>query len=511
MYIFKNALKNISRNLGRNILIGIIALVIAVSSCVALSIKQAAKTAQNEGLKDLSITATIGVDMTKIQEQAKNDGQELRQLMQDRPAITLAEMQKYSNSSYVKDFNYSLESSISKSDGIEPYTETETETTTTGDTNGFKVGTGDKKGFGGMGQQGDFTIMGYNTENAMTSFVNGTNKITSGEVFSFDKADNSCLISDTLSTFNNLKVGDKIKLSNPNLSTETYELTINGIYSTTATSDNKMMRFSASQDPANYIYTNYNTLKAITNNSENKAQKATDQNETETTTALRYQTSGIYSFSNIEQFNNFKTDVVSLGLSKDYTVTSEDVTNYEQSLVPLKNLNKFADIFLLLVFLIGGTILVVLNIFNIRERKYEVGVLTAIGMKKIKVAFQFVIELFLVTFVAIIIGTSIGAIASVPIANTLLESQVTSAQTQQSTQNENFGRPGMGQAGGSVQIRNSSKNNDVSYIKNITAATDIKVILQLIGIGILLTIISSCGATIFILRYEPLKILSNRN
>ncbi|MBU3092529.1 ABC transporter permease [Clostridium sp. CF011] len=509
MYIFKNALKNISRNLGRNILIGIIALVIAVSSCVALSIKQAAKTAQNEGLKDLSITATIGVDMTKIQEQAKNDRQALRQLMQNNPAITLAEMQKYSNSSYVKDFNYSLESSISKSDGIEPYTETET--TTTGDTNGFKVVTSDKKDFGGMGQQGDFTIRGYNTENAMTSFVNGTNKIASGGIFSFDKADNSCLISDTLSTFNNLKVGDKIKLSNPNLSTETYELTIKGIYSTTATSDNKMMRFSASQDPANYIYTNYNTLKAITNNSENKAQKSTDQNENETTTALRYQTSGIYSFSNIEQFNNFKTDVVSLGLSKDYTVTSEDVTNYEQSLVPLKNLNKFADIFLLLVFIIGGTILVVLNIFNIRERKYEVGVLTAIGMKKIKVAFQFVIELFLVTFVAIIIGTSIGAIASVPIANTLLESQVTSAQTQQSTQNENFGRPGMGQAGGSVQIRNSSKNNDVSYIKNITAVTDINVILQLIGIGILLTIISSCGATIFILRYEPLKILSNRN
>ncbi|MBZ9606294.1 ABC transporter permease [Clostridium estertheticum] len=509
MYIFKNALKNISRNLARNILIGIIALVIAVSSCVALSIKQAAKTAQNEGLKDLSITATIGVDMTKLQEQAKDDRQTLRQLMQDHPAITLAEMQKYSNSSYVKDFNYSLESSISKSDGIEPYTETET--TTTGDTNEFKVVTGDKKDFGGMGQQGDFTIMGYNTENAMTSFVDGTNKIASGEIFSFDKADNSCLISDTLSTFNKLKVGDKIKLSNPNLSTETYELTIKGIYSTTATSDNKMMRFSASQDPANYIYTNYNTLKAITNNSESKAQKATAQNENETTTALRSQTSGIYSFSNVEQFNNFKTDVVSRGLSKDYTVTSKDVTNYEQSLVPLKNLNKFADIFLLLVFIIGGTILVVLNIFNIRERKYEVGVLTAIGMKKIKVAFQFVIELFLVTFIAIIIGTSIGAIASVPIANTLLESQVTSAQTQKATQNENFGRPVMVQGGGSSQIGNSKQNNDVSYIKNITAATDINVILQLIGIGILLTIISSCGAIIFILRYEPLKILSNRN
>lgn len=59
MYILKNALKSISRSKGRNILIGIIVLVIAVSTCVALSIREAANTAKSEALKDLNVTAQI--------------------------------------------------------------------------------------------------------------------------------------------------------------------------------------------------------------------------------------------------------------------------------------------------------------------------------------------------------------------------------------------------------------------------------------------------------------------
>ena len=50
-----------------------------------------------------------------------------------------------------------------------------------------------------------------------------------------------------------------------------------------------------------------------------------------------------------------------------------------------------------------------------------------------------------------------------------------------------------------------------NYVSEINAATDLAVVMQLLGIGILLTILSSCVAVIFILRYEPLKILANRS
>lgn len=56
--------------------------------------------------------------------------------------------------------------------------------------------------------------------------------------------------------------------------------------------------------------------------------------------------------------------------------------NHESSLVPLNSLSKFAVTLLIVV-------LVVITLLNVRERKYEIGVLTAIGVNKVKVAAQF--------------------------------------------------------------------------------------------------------------------------
>jgi putative ABC transport system permease protein len=524
MYILKNAIKNISRSKGRNILIGIIVLVIAASSCIALSIKQSATTAEEKALKSLDITATIGVDRQTLMKNAQKDGTDIRAIMQSTGNLTLDEMKKYASSSYVSDFNYYISSSISKSDGFEPIkTTTDSVQAVNPNANNNKNNQRNNmkdnqeenqpgKGFSGMGAQGDFTLIGYNSEKAMTSFVNGTNKITSGVMFQEGTSEPVCIISDQVASLNSKVVGDKITVTNPNLDTEIYELTIVGIYSTTDTSsDNNMMRFSTASDPANQIYTSYNAVKVILDASTTNAIVGTDTNGSTTTTALRTQVSGTYSFSELTKFESFKTDVKAMGLSDNYTVSSQDATSYEQSLVPIKNLGEFADLFLILVLSIGGVILVVLNIFNIRERKYEVGVLTAIGMKKGKVALQFITELFIVTLIAIVLGTGVGAATSVPTANTLLKNQITAQEAQASTQSQNFGRGGQGQFGMQNPTSSGSKSKVVNYIDNINASTDTNVLIKLIGIGIILTIISSCGSVIFILRYEPLKILSNRS
>ena len=100
-----------------------------------------------------------------------------------------------------------------------------------------------------------------------------------------------------------------------------------------------------------------------------------------------------------------------------------------------------AGYFLAVVFGIGAIILVVLNIFNVRERKYEIGVLTAIGMKKAKVATQFLVESFVVTIIALVIGAGIGAVSSVPVTNTLLASQIEAQSSNMMQTEASFGRP----------------------------------------------------------------------
>jgi putative ABC transport system permease protein len=440
--------------------------------------------------------------------------------MQKYSGLSLDEMQKYAGSQYVKDFYYTLTTSMSKSGTLTPFTTTSTSPTNTPVPNSSSATVGNRSSgstfrFSPMGEQGDFSVNGSSSESSLSDFVNGTSKVTSGQIFDFSTDDHSCIISSDLATFNSINVGDKITLANPNTATETYEFTVVGIYTNSAsTQSTEGPRFSTSMDPANLIYTSYKSLKTVMTASTSVATTTTDSTTGLTnSTALREQVAGTYVLPDVASLDLFKADVTAMGLDSNYTVTSPDVTTFEQSLIPLKNLGDFATTLLLLVILIGGIILIVFNIFNIRERKFEVGVLTAIGMKKGKVALQFVIELFVVTFISIIIGTSIGAVVSVPTANMLLANQISTQQSQSTQQNQNFGRSQQGAPQGGFQGGFNAitrGNQNVSYVDQINAVMNFNVLLQLIGLGILLTLLSSAAGVIFALRYEPLKILANR-
>ncbi len=271
-------------------------------------------------------------------------------------------------------------------------------------------------------------------------------------------------------------------------------------------------------DPANNIYMNYNALQTIIDKSEKAGNTYTDDNSQKQSAALRNEVRFTYVFSEAAHYYTFKDKVTELGLSDDYQVSSTDISAFEESLTPLETLSTMALWFFIVVLAIGGIILVVLNIFNLRERKYEVGVLTAIGMKKKKVATQFVCELLTVTFVAMILGSCIGAATSVPITNALLEKQISASETQTETMNDNFGfdssNKGTGNQGFGGKMdktQGGSQNKAVSYVKSVSSATDIVVILELFALAIFLTIISSLAAIVTIMRYEPLKILSNRS
>jgi putative ABC transport system permease protein len=361
---------------------------------------------------------------------------------------------------------------------------------------------------------GDFSITGYSSESAMVRFISGQSQITEGEMFDIASADLNCLISYELAVFNGLSVGDKLTLANPNAEDETYVFAVSGIY-TNESSESSGIMFGTAGDPANLIVVSYPALKAVSDQSESVATAQTDDFGNETTTALSLQNTGTYVFSDISEYQHFEEELTNKGLSDYYTLNSSDINSYEASLVPLDNLSSFATTLLLIILGVGAIILIVLNIFNIRERKYEVGVLTAIGIKKPKVALQYVTELLAVTFIAVVIGTGIGAVASVPVSNSLLASQVEAQESEQTTRQQNFGRPGGGEDRG-MFVGNGGgmfgqANNAVEYLNTINATINLEILLQLVGIGILLTIISSLAGVVFVLRYEPLKILANRS
>lgn len=553
MYILKNAWKSISRAKVRNVLIGVIVLVISISSCVALSIREASNSVREQYLEELEVTAQISMDRSSMMKdfsagfEGGFDRDSMKDMLTNKNELTLEELRVYAEAESVKNFYYTGTTTVNSDDNWEAVDTTgikESEELEDANTkNGFDgfPGMGGQMGMGGgrqpgkMGAQGDATLVGYSSDDAMTDFISGTSKITDGEMFEEGTDDYNCVISDELATYNELSVGDKLVVVNPNNEEESYELVIVGIYTNEQSGmsmSGMMGGFSTATDSANQIYISYNALAGIMEASSATAAAAEAEDEDTEVTALANQVSGTYVFATVEDYESFEAQAQELGLSEDYTISSGDLMSYEQSLQPLDNLSEYAMYFFIVILIIGGIILAVLNIFNIRERKYEIGVLAAIGMKKWKIAVQYATELLIVTFIAIFIGTGIGAVGSVPITNTLLEKQIASQNSTMEEQMGNFGRGEMpegmevpddapsnmpggggfgGFAGGMGDFFNNMGSSMTEYVTEIDSATNLTVVFQLMGVGILLTLISSLFAIIFVLRYDPLKIMSNRD
>lgn len=554
MYILKNALISITRSKGRNILVFIIALVIAVSACISLSIRQAAETAKSSTLSSMTITAQISYDRTSAmadmhsQMTAPTDGEtsgasdsmgkggfdrsnfDFSALIGE--TLTYDDYIKYTAAQSSGDSYYYTETTSlnSGSDDLVPYgTTTGTDSTETTDEastseeapsdmpDGMRD-MGGKMGSFVFEAKGDFSITGYSSYDAMMSLfgTDGTCTITDGEMFDVTSDAKEVIISAELALYNDIAVGDTITLANPNYEDETYEFKVVGIYTNAASSEgNSSFSFS---DPANNIYMSSAAVEAITAESEAAGNTDTNEDGEEESAVLTSEMTFTYVFASADNYYTFADKVYDIGLSEDYTVSSQDLSAFESSISPLETLSSMAGIFFLVVLALGGVILVVLNIFNLRERKYEIGVLTAIGMKKSKVALQFISELFIVTFVAIIIGAGTGAAASVPVTNALLQQQIESSTSTTDTLNNNFGMKGGMNNDENAGMENEKMNNDfnfnnkqsIDYVDSVSGATNLTVILEMILVGIILTILSGLAAMITIMRYEPLKILSNR-
>jgi putative ABC transport system permease protein len=154
--------------------------------------------------------------------------------------------------------------------------------------------------------------------------------------------------------------------------------------------------------------------------------------------------------------------------------------------------------FMIVVLVLGAIILVLLSSIAIRERKYEIGVLRAMGMKKAKVALGLWFEMIIITAFCLIIGIFAGSLAAQPISTGLL------AQQEENTQNiqDSFF------AGRDLASLSRVVNDDP--ITEIDVTLGIDTILQIMLISLLLASVAGLAAISTITKYEPIKILMER-
>ena len=145
---------------------------------------------------------------------------------------------------------------------------------------------------------------------------------------------------------------------------------------------------------------------------------------------------------------------------------------------------------------------------NIRERKYEIGVFRTIGISKFKLTMQFLFELLIVSVIMLSIGCVLGASLSKTIGNKLLQNEIEETKQEQQEIQENFGKGGKMERPMDEGFRGTVI---VEEIDSMEAVVDANVVLELLGIGVMLTIISSLASMISIQRFSPLTILKERS
>ena len=183
---------------------------------------------------------------------------------------------------------------------------------------------------------------------------------------------NKILIHEKFASINNLNLGNKIKLEKNG---KTVEFEVVGIFSGEKTNNFEGL---SSDFIENTVYTDYNS-----------SQKLIDYSSNNKVTSVEY---GV---NNPTKLDDVIKDVESLGINN--ISVSKSNKNYELVTSSVENVTKLTNMIRIGSVIVGVVILSLVLIFWIRERLYEIGVLLSLGISKINLILQFVVETLMVT------------------------------------------------------------------------------------------------------------------
>lgn len=465
IFIIKNALKNIVRNKARYIIVSTIIIIMIMTAVISSMIHFTTSSVINNYSKRFGVSIYFTPDLKKvINLPTTNDGTIII------PVVSTNQLIDFSNSDYLKTtlFTGSLHG---YSDSLKGLDQGGQENSGQGafvpsvDNNEIKI----------KRQVPNLVVIGYSDLSLLEEFQLGLREIHNGRIF---KDTNECIVSEEFSKLNELELGDTIKVTNVDNQDQILTLHITGIYVDGTIAQPNGSNWAVN-NRRNEILTNYDTISNI-------------EAEGVYTEAVFYLKSPKYS-------KLFEEEVREKGLPDIYNVNT-DAASYNQIVKPVEGLNKVTVIFSFLILFFGGTVIVLLSVLLVRERKYEIGVLRAMGMEKAKVALGLVIESFIIIIVCFVSGLLVGNIVAQPVADIILNDQVQIAKESRIQSNGDYG----------AGVISNEINNEVEYteLTNIVITNSFGSILFTLCLSVFLGFISSLAGVIYIMKYEPLKLLS---
>ncbi|WP_150239570.1 ABC transporter permease [Nocardiopsis quinghaiensis] len=498
MYILQNAARNVWRNRGRNMLLGAMMLVVIATTVIAMMITSTSSgiIEDYKGRFGSEVTFTPDIEALREDASADGDGGPMRLEM---PTIDAEQYLAFGDSEYLKSADYTA------STGIVPTDLTVVDEDLGGGGSGMPMG--GRPGQQEQEQEPDDAVsyMAQLMGGSFEEFDDGSRVLADGEM---PDELNEVIVSSELAELNDLETGDTFTatgaLTDPDggdpkaISYE--DLAVVGVYDDLTEEYGQTPVQNAYANTRNQVLTNVDTVL-----------------ENYDSAYGGIQVSAAYYLTSPDVLEEFEAEVRAEGLPEVFEVTTDE-SAYETIVAPVEGLKSISTTFMIVVLALGGVIIALLSSTAIRERKYEIGVLRAMGMKKSLVSLGLWVESLILTATCLVAGLALGALVAQPVTDTLLAGQVAAAETATEAPGTMGGGMGMGGGGGGMPMGGGAGGfGPAGGTTDAEPLTELAVGLSPAGIGqialvaFVLATLAGVVAISRITKYEPMKILAERN
>lgn len=386
MFVLTNAWRAVSRRWAISVLTVVVTLLVSFGTIASLAIVQASDTAYGSAYDaqkpNAVLRPTAATQTTMKSDDAKSTTSRY---------LTLTDYEPYAEKMQEQNltFTYSLISTVpvrqsSSIKAIAGSADTETSADKTG---------------------GEFQLRAFYDDNAVKANEFGSYHLTSGKKLTFtDTTATGALISKTVATKNNLKVGDKFKVGDPTDTSKTYEFTVQGIYEYDDAAGSNGDGKYAKDNRDNVIYSAYATTYTM---------GVTKESDDPKNDWSKPDLDIVFQFSDTATYKKFVKLVTKAKLPKGYELVSPSLDEYEASIKPLGDAASRTRIVLWMVALGGCIVLAALTIARTWfGRTDEIGMALVSGVTKPRLGWQFMVETFMLTVVPAVIGLLAGGLGA---------------------------------------------------------------------------------------------------
>ncbi len=424
MYLIKKAMKNLLNNKGRNIIMFIMLFMVTLASVVSLTIYNLTMKVKEETVNYYAGEVTITQDPEK----------------EPVPSPTKEDYQKYINSDYLRSYVFYKSIPVTLAN--------------------MKVLDGDFV----MPEQSGRRMVDANShaygmldEHSMDDFTYGDRKIIDGN---FPASMDECMISSELAELNNLHFGDTLHLTTAIGKIE-IDLKISGIFSDATIARSNSDFYAPPFNRRNDVISSYEFFNQIPD---------------------AMQDFKTFLLKDSADLNAFQNELYDKGLSTSLYL-KYDTDRYDEAVEGINEMLMIVTQFFGIVAFIGIGVVFLINVLALRERKYEIGVLRAIGMPRIKVMTLLLCEMFILALFSSVIALIAGIFVNPSAVNEMK----------------------------SIILGGHLPSALMSQIMGLNASLSGIVIIEVILLSILLVFIAGSMTISSITRFDPVKILAERN